>query len=54
MNEIELLKYHCNENIILVIEHMGLNLNDRGSYINGPCPVHGGNNPSGFSWLKSE
>ena len=54
MKEIELLKYHCNENIVLIIEELGLDLHDRGAYINGVCPVHEGDNPSGFSWLKSE
>ncbi len=48
----DLLREICNENIEMIFDHMGIDVYDRGTYYNCPCPVHVGDNPGGFSWSK--
>ncbi len=50
---LEALRELANENIDVLCEALDLTLNDHGSYLNGRCPVHGGNNSTGFSFSKT-
>jgi DNA primase len=49
---VEFLKEVCNENIEIIFDHLGIDVNDQGRYFNCPCPFHLGDNPRGFSWQK--
>lgn len=46
------LKELANENIALIFEAFGLETIDKYSYYQMACPIHGGDNPTAFSWVK--
>jgi DNA primase len=50
--EIDLIRAVADENIEIIFEHLGIDVFDRGTYYNSPCPVHLGDNSGGFSWSK--
>lgn len=46
------LKEIANENIHAIFEAFGLDFVDKYEYYQGCCPIHGGDNPTAFSWVK--
>lgn len=48
------IKQAAVENREELFEMFGLELNDRGTYYNGCCPIHGGDNPTAFSITKKD
>ncbi len=46
------LKELANENIHAIFEAFGFDFIDKYEYYQGPCPIHGGDNPTAFSWVK--
>jgi len=50
MNKIKILKEKANANIHELLELLGVTYKDRYVYLNGPCPIHGGDKKNGWSW----
>ena len=48
MNEIQAIKEKANTNIHAILEVLGVSFKDRYVYLNGPCPVHGGDKKDGW------
>jgi len=46
----EELREIANDNIGILLDELGIDYCDRGDYLNGRCPIHGGDNASAFSW----
>jgi len=49
---LQALKEQANDNIELIFEAFDVELVDRGDFLQGCCPIHGGDNPTAFSWVK--
>ncbi len=49
---LETLKEIANENIHLIFEAFNLDFIDRYDFYQGCCPIHNGDNPTAFSWVK--
>ncbi|MCI0559800.1 MAG: toprim domain-containing protein [Nitrososphaera sp.] len=49
---IETLKELANQNITKIFDAFGIEYTDRYDYYQGKCPIHGGDNPTAFSWKK--
>lgn len=50
MSELKILKEKANANIHDLLDLLGAGYTDRYVYLNGPCPVHGGDKRDGWSW----
>ncbi len=50
--QIAIIKEIANERIVDIMEALDIydGMSDRPKYINGRCPLHGGDNPTAFSW----
>ena len=46
------LKEIANENVHAIFEAFGFDFIDKYEYYQGSCPIHGGDNPTAFSWVK--
>jgi DNA primase len=49
---LETLKQIANENITAIFDAFGLSYIDKYEYYQMACPIHGGDNPTAFSWKK--
>lgn len=50
MDETRILKEKANANIHDILDLLEVAYNDRYIYLNGPCPIHGGDKRDGWSW----
>jgi len=50
MSELKILKENANCNIHDILDILEIPYTDKYVYLNGPCPVHGGDNREGWSW----
>lgn len=50
----KLLKELANQNITKILDAFGFQYTDNYSYLSMPCPIHGGDNPTAFSWVKDK
>jgi 5S rRNA maturation endonuclease (ribonuclease M5) len=50
MGELQILKEKANSNIHDILDLLEVSYTDRYVYLNGPCPVHGGDKRDGWSW----
>jgi DNA primase len=50
--DLETLKEIANENIHLILDALGFDYIDKYEYYQMCCPIHGGDNPTAFSWVK--
>ncbi len=46
------LKEIANENVTKIFDALELDYHDRYDYYQMACPIHGGDNPTAFSWVK--
>jgi len=50
--DLQTLKQLANENISLILDAFEFDYIDKYEYYQMTCPIHGGNNPTAFSWVK--
>jgi DNA primase len=50
--DLNTLKELANENIVLILDAFGLDYIDKYDYYQMCCPIHSGDNPTAFSWVK--
>jgi len=51
--DLDTLKALANENISLILDAFNLDYVDRYDFYQMTCPIHGGDNPTAFSWVKN-
>jgi DNA primase len=50
--DLTILKELANENVTAIFDAFGLDYIDKYEYLQMTCPIHGGDNPTAFSWVK--
>lgn len=50
---LQTLKEIANENVHKIFDALDIHYVDKYDYLQGPCPIHNGDNPTAFSWVKS-
>jgi hypothetical protein len=50
--DLNTLKALANENISLILDAFNFDYVDRYDFYQMCCPIHGGDNPTAFSWVK--
>ena len=48
------LKELANENVTKIFDALKLTYIDKYDYYQMACPIHGGDNPTAFSWVKNK
>ena len=52
--QLETLKEIANENIEKILDALEIEYIDKYDYFQAECPIHNGDNPTAFSWVKSK